>query len=363
MKLALRLARRGYGATSPNPMVGAVLLRRGQIIGRGWHRRAGGPHAEIEAIQDALKQGQSPKGARLCVTLEPCSTQGRTPACTHAIIEAGVGEVVFGATDPNPKHHGRALNIFRHAGVRVTVGVLAEEAARLNEGFNHWIVHHTPYVTVKAAMTLDGKIATPTGESKWITGTRAREYGMRLRGGADAILVGINTILADDPSLTFRGNRRSGRPLRRIVLDANARTPLGARVVSDQHADLTTVVVDNTAPRTRVAALRRRVSVVVAKSREGLIDLNWLLRRLGAEEVVHLLVEGGGEVNASFLLGGLAHRVAFFYAPMILGGNNARRAVGGRGAGSFAEALKLNDVQWRRLGPDWLLTARVGRNL
>jgi diaminohydroxyphosphoribosylaminopyrimidine deaminase / 5-amino-6-(5-phosphoribosylamino)uracil reductase len=270
--------------------------------------------------------------------------------------------------DSNPKHRGRALNILRQAGVRVTAGVLAEEAARLNEGFNHWIVHHTPYVTVKAAMTLDGKIATSTGESKWITGPRAREYGMRLRGGADAILVGINTILADDPSLTLRGNRRPERPLRRIVLDTNARTPLGARVVSDKHAALTTIVVGNTAPRTRVEALRRRVSVVVAQSlvgrasrppRQSLIDLNWLVRRLGAEEVVHLLVEGGGEVNASFLLGGLAHRVAFFYAPMILGGSTARRAVAGRGAGSFAEALKLNDVQWRRLGPDWLLTARV----
>ncbi len=204
MRLALRLARRGYGRTSPNPMVGAVLVKGGRIIGRGWHRRAGEPHAEIEALRDAREQGHKVKGATLYVTLEPCSTRGRTPPCTKALLAAGIRKVVSGAVDPNPRHRGRAFDILQRAGITVTQGVLAEECARLNEAFNHWIVQRTPLVTVKAAMTLDGKIATAAGESKWITGEKARAYGMKLRQGADAVLVGISTVLSDDPSLTAR---------------------------------------------------------------------------------------------------------------------------------------------------------------
>ena len=308
MRLALRLARRGYGSTSPNPMVGAVLVKAGRIIGQGWHRRAGGSHAEIAALRDAQARGAKSAGATLYVTLEPCCTHGRTPPCTDAIIAAGIKHVVVAATDPNPAHAGRGFKILQRAGIAVTRGVLAGEAARLNEAFNHWIVHRTPFVTVKAAMTLDGKIATPSGESKWITGEKARAHGMKLRAGVDAILVGVNTVLADDPSLTFRGQRAGGRGqkeatrLRRIVLDSSARTPLTAKVVSDECAALTTVVVTRAAPARRVAALRRRVNVLVAPARGGRIALRWLLKKLGAENVTSLLVEGGGEVNASFLM-------------------------------------------------------------
>jgi diaminohydroxyphosphoribosylaminopyrimidine deaminase/5-amino-6-(5-phosphoribosylamino)uracil reductase len=185
-------------------MVGAVLVNDGKIIGRGWHRRAGLPHAEIEALRDAQKRGLDPRGATLCVTLEPCCTHGRTPPCTDAIIAAGIKRVVIGAIDPNPKHSGRAFKILQRTGIDVVHGILADGCAKLNEAFNHWIVHRTPFVTVKAAMTLDGKIATASGESKWITGEKARAHGMKLRRGSDAILAGINTILADDPSLTAR---------------------------------------------------------------------------------------------------------------------------------------------------------------
>jgi diaminohydroxyphosphoribosylaminopyrimidine deaminase/5-amino-6-(5-phosphoribosylamino)uracil reductase len=422
MHLALCLARRGGGATSPNPMVGAVLVKGGKILGRGWHRRAGEPHAEIEALRDAQKRGHNPRGAMLYVTLEPCCTQGRTPPCTDAIIAAGIKSVVVGAKDPNPKHSGRAFKILKHAGIKVEAfGVprsrgkrslslqtvprggtelqtkLANECARLNEAFNHWIVHRTPFVTVKAAMTLDGKIATAGGKSKWITGEAARASGMKLRQGADAILVGINTILADDPSLTFRTNARSKgniqyptsniqlSKLRRIVLDSMARTPLNAKVVCDKHAALTTIVVSKHAPKNRVAALDKRVKVIVApaakvgrvtpcgpswgnspRSRRAedyapyqQIDLRWLMRKLGAENVTSLLVEGGGEVNASFLLGGLAQHVAFFYAPKILGGRDSRKAVAGEGAQSLVEVIQLWDVEWKRVGRDWLLTAQV----
>jgi len=400
MRLALRLARRGYGSTSPNPMVGAVLAKSGKVIGRGGHRRAGGPHAEIEAIGDAQKRGHNLKGATLYVTLEPCSTHGRTPPCTEAIITAGIRRVVVGTLDPNPKHAGRAFKLLRRAGISVdmitanrgwgeapdepSVGsrersphppqtgkVLADACAQLNEAFNHWIVRRTPWVIVKAAMTLDGKIATADGESKWITGGEARAHAMNLRLGSDAILVGVNTVLSDDPSLTvrqpgnFKGNiqhptsNAQHSKLRRIVLDSMARTPLDARVVSDEFLALTTVVVSKRAPKKRVAALAERVDVVFAPSSNSKLDLRWLLEKLGSQNVTSLLVEGGGEVNASFLLGGFAHRIVFFYAPRILGGRASRPAVGGDGAAGWKDILNLEGIRWGRLGLDLVLTARV----
>ena len=433
LRLALRLARRGFGTTSPNPMVGAVLVKRGQIIGQGWHRRAGEPHAEIEALRDAGRRGHSAQGATLYVTLEPCCTHGRTPPCTDAILSAGIRRVVVGTTDPNPRHAGRGFEVLRQAGVAVGAPAsrpaglaaarkpvragpeagapaLAADCAELNEAFNHWIVHRTPLVTVKAAMTLDGKIATASGQSKWITGEKSRAFAMRLRQGSDAILVGINTVLADDPSLTVRGRKegvrsqelevRSQKALRRIVLDSQARTPLTAKVVSDEQAALTTIVVSRTAPKRRVAALAARVRVLAAPpgklatshqpsaishqpsaishqpsaignwqlaignrqsaigNRQSAINLRWLLRQLGAEGVTSLLVEGGGEVNASFLSQRLAQRVAFFYAPKVLGGRTARKSVAGAGAASWPQILRLSGLTWRKLGDDLLLTAR-----
>ena len=378
MRLALRLARRGYGTTSPNPMVGAVLVKGGRIIGRGWHHCAGEPHGEIEAILDAARHGNSVKGATLYVTLEPCSTHGRTPPCTEAILDADIKRVIIGSTDPNPRHRGKGFEILKRGGVSVTAGVLAEECEQLNESFNHWIVHRMPFVTVKAAMTLDGKIATASGESKWISSEKARAYRMKLRQGADAILVGINTILADDPSLTLRclkskvqppsskAHRRSGslksetvHKLRRVILDSQARTSLKAKVVNDDHAHLTTIVVSRLAPGRRVKALSQRAQVIVAPSSGQKLDLRWLLRRLGSENVTSLLVEGGGEVNASFLLQGLAHRVAFFYAPKILGGRDSIRAVADKGITRLDQAIRLTRIEYRRLGPDLLLSACV----
>ena len=405
MRLALQLARRGYGTTSPNPMVGAVLVKGGKIIGRGWHRRAGLPHAEIEALRDAQKRGHHSRGATLYVTLEPCCTQGRTPPCTDAIIAAGIKRVVIGATDPNPQHAGKGFKILQRAGIVVTRWGeatdepvfanrhhgsrgrsphqnLADECAKLNEAFNHWIVHRTPFVTVKAAMTLDGKIATASGESKWITGEKSRAHGMELRQSSDAILVGINTILADDPSLTVRGKKQKEgniehptsniqHPrLRRIVLDSKARTPQDAKVVSDEFAALTTIVVGKHASKNRVAALAKKVNVIVApaanskfKIKNSKLDLRWLLKKLGTENVTSLLVEGGGEVNASFLLGGFAQRVAFFYAPKILGGRDSRKAVAGDGVKSLADVLQLHEVEWRKLGEDLLLMAKLESKL
>jgi diaminohydroxyphosphoribosylaminopyrimidine deaminase/5-amino-6-(5-phosphoribosylamino)uracil reductase len=235
----------------------------------------------------------------------------------------------------------------------------------LNEVFTHWIVHRTPFVTVKIAMTLDGKIATASGESKWITGEKARTHGMKLRQGSDAILVGVNTILADNPSLTARnqksevGSQNKNMRLRRIVLDSMARTPLNAKVVSDEFATLTTIVVSKNAPKRRAAALAKRANVIVTPADNSKLNLGWLLKKFGSENVTSLLVEGGGEVNASFLLGGFAQRVTFFYAPKILGGRDSRKAVAGEGVKSLADAIQLREVEWRKLGLDLLLTARV----
>lgn len=363
MRAALRLAERAYGDTSPNPLVGAVLVKGGKLIGEGWHHAAGQPHAEIEALRDAEKRGHSPRGATLYVTLEPCCTHGRTPPCTDAIIASKIKNVIVAATDPNPAHAGNGFKLLEKAGIKVSHGLLAEEADELNEAFNHWIVHRTPFVTVKAAMTLDGKIATANGDSKWITGAEARGHGMHLRRGADAILVGSETILADNPSLTIRTTSKKEKPraraLKRIILDTRARTPLTAQVVTDAHAAHTIIVVGKSAPAARVAALAKRVTVWSAPLKAGRIDLRWLLKRLGKESVTQLLVEGGGEVNASFLLQGLTQRVAFFYAPKILGGRDARRGVAGDGVRSIEDMIQLRDVAWRSVGADLMLTARV----
>jgi diaminohydroxyphosphoribosylaminopyrimidine deaminase/5-amino-6-(5-phosphoribosylamino)uracil reductase len=359
IRLALRLARRGFGRTSPNPMVGAVLVREGKVIGQGWHRRAGGPHAEIEALTSA---GNNARGATLYVTLEPCSTHGRTPPCTGAIIAAGIRRVVAATGDPNPAHRGKGFAILRKAGIEVSIGLLASEATDLNEAFNHWITTRTPLVIVKAAMSLDGKIATVAGESKWITGEKARAWNMKLRASADAILVGVNTIVRDNPSLTIRSRGFDDKLLRRIILDPRARSPLDAKVFSDESAQLTTLVVTKAAAKRRVKQFSARVRVIEAPVRDGIIDLRWLARKLGQENVTTLLVEGGGETNAGFFKAGLVHRVAFFYAPIVLGGRAAPKAVGGEGVPRLRDGIKLRDATWRRLGPDLLLTARVNGN-
>jgi diaminohydroxyphosphoribosylaminopyrimidine deaminase/5-amino-6-(5-phosphoribosylamino)uracil reductase len=356
MLAALKLARKGYGHTSPNPMVGAVLVKGGAVIGKGWHRKAGEAHAEIAAIEEANRNDYNLKGSTLYVNLEPCCTTGRTPPCTQAIIDAGIKRVVVGATDPNPVHSGRGLRILKRSGVEVRERVLSDESSDINATFNHWITSAFPYVTLKSAMTLDGKIATSTGDSKWITQGPSRREGQRLRKGNDAILVGINTVLADNPSLLVH-DKQGGVPLRRIILDSRCRTPLSAKVASDEYSAQTTVVTLENAPAKNILALRKKVNVIEAPERKGGIDLKWLMKRLGGEQVVSLLVEGGGEVGGSFLDNNLVNKIAFFYAPIIIGGKESCVAAAGFGVKSLNRVKMLSNVQWRRLGPDLLLTA------
>jgi len=364
MRRALQLAGRGRGRTSPNPCVGAVIVRGDTVLGEGWHKRAGTAHAEVAALDEAKKRRARVKGATLYVTLEPCSTTGRTPPCTGAIIAAGIRRVVIGALDPNPDHAGRAPGLLKRHGIKVDTGVLADRCCDLNESFNHWIVHRRPFVVLKAAMTLDGKIATKAGESKWITGPEAGRQAMRLRQESDAILVGSNTILADDPSLTCRAYRdatKVSKHIRRIVLDTHARTPLSAKVVADECAADTVIVIGKDASKKRVERLQRRVEVWSAPLRNQRIDLKWLLRRLGREPITNVLVEGGGEVNGSFIDAGLVNRVAFFYAPKILGGFTSKRGVAGKGFEKLAQLPRVKDGRWRQLGDDLYFTGLVDR--
>ena len=363
MRRALQIACKGFGGTSPNPMVGAVIVRDGAVLGEGFHKRAGEGHAEVTAIAAARRAGKDIHGATLYVTLEPCSTFGRTPPCTSAIVESGISEVIVGTTDPNAKHAGKGFELLRKAGIRVRHGLLAEECTRLNEAFNHWISSKLPFVVCKCAMSLDGKIATNSGDSKWITGEKARAFGMRLRLGADAIVAGVNTILRDDPSLTLRPGAGIKIPawkkLRRIVLDPTGRIPETARVLRDENAALTTLVVTGDAGLKKINALEQLVRVIVAPRTAQEINLRWLMKLLGREEVTSLLVEGGGETHFSFLRQGLAGRVHFFYAPMVITGRDAAKAVGGERTLAQGRGLALRDVEWTKVGEDLLCSALV----
>jgi diaminohydroxyphosphoribosylaminopyrimidine deaminase/5-amino-6-(5-phosphoribosylamino)uracil reductase len=357
MRRALALARRGLGKTSPNPAVGAVLVRKGRVVGEGWHKRAGGPHAEVFALR-----GVNARGATLYLTLEPCSTWGRTPPCTEAIVAAGVKRVVVAARDPNPKHNGRGLKVLRDTGIRVEAGLLAGEAAGMNEGFNRWITTGMPLVIAKAGMSLDGKIATRTGDAKWITGEAARREGHRLRARVDAILVGTNTVVRDDPELTVRHGVRGQQPWR-VVIDARGRVSRTAKVFRDEQRRRTLVLTTGLASAAwRRYLSRMSVEAIVLPHKSGRVDLRAALKALGRRDITSVLVEGGGELLGSLFDARLVDRVALFYAPMVIGGRGAVAAVAGDGVARIGNAVRLRDCRWRRVGKDeMLLEASVTR--
>lgn len=356
MSRALALAARGRGMTSPNPMVGAVVVRDGAIIGEGFHAEAGGPHAEIVALAAA---GEGARGATLYVTLEPCNHHGRTPPCTRAIRNAGVARVVASVVDPNPHVTGGGADVLRAAGIEVNVGVREDEARALNRAFFTAMRRGRPHVTLKSAMTLDGKIAARDGSSRWITGAEARAEAHRLRSESDAVIVGIGTALADDPALDVRLEMPWPREPWRVVVDSQARLPAHARVIGAGRAERAVVAITDAAPSERVAALEAAGATVIScKSAHGRVDLADLAGRLFALDVIAMLVEGGAELNAGFLDAGLVDRVAIFLAPKLLGGAGALTPVGGPGRG-LAEALRLARPTVRSLGDDWLIEADV----
>ena len=371
MALALRLAAKGRGFTSPNPMVGAVVVARNRIIGQGYHRRAGGPHAEILALRSASNRA---KGATLYITLEPCCHRNkRTPPCVPSIIASGIRRVVVAMRDPNPLVCGHGLQRLRQAGVKVTVGCLREEAESLNEMYCHWIRTGRPFVVLKAAMTLDGKIATASGESRWITGEAARRHVHGLRSRMDAVIVGLGTVLHDDPQLTVRlRSRQSGsHPVRqplRVILDSTARIPPTAKALSpstgasDGSSDRTKTIIATTrkAPQHRIERLRALdITVLVLPLQDGRVSLRACLARLGQMGITSAMIEGGSELNASAFRAGLVNRILFYIAPSLLGGQAAKGVMGGHSPKRLAEALPVTDIHVRRLGSDLLLEGDI----
>jgi diaminohydroxyphosphoribosylaminopyrimidine deaminase/5-amino-6-(5-phosphoribosylamino)uracil reductase len=358
---ALELAEHGRGLVSPNPMVGAVVVGpTGEILAEGAHLRAGTPHAEAEALRIA---GPRARGATLYVTLEPCAHTGRTPPCAPAIVEAGISRVVAAIEDPNPLVAGRGFAILREAGISVRQGVLAADAARQNRVFLTAMTERRPHVTLKAAATLDGKIADVHGASRWITGERARERAHRLRSESDAVVVGITTVLRDDPQLTVRLDRPWPREPYRVVLDSMARTPPAARLIQVADPRRVLVVVGEQAPDDRPARLAAAgVTVLRCPTRRGRVDLVAFLTELHAREIRGLLVEGGGEVHAAFIEAGLVDRVALFIAPLLIGGRTAPTVAGGVGR-ELKSALRLGALTATPLGDDLLIEADVLREV
>ncbi len=355
MQRALELAARGRGRTSPNPMVGAVLVKEGRVVGEGFHPRAGAPHAEIYALQQA---GEAARGATLYVTLEPCCHYGRTPPCTQALIAAGVAEVHIAMLDPNPRVAGKGRAELEAAGIRTVVGECEEEARALNEVFAHWITTGRPFVIAKFAMSLDGKIATRTGDARWISGPEARRLVHEVRDQVDAILVGAGTVIADNPQLTTRLEKEDVRHPLRVVLDSRGRIPLTARVFDPALPGRTLVAATEAAPPDYRKALNERgiETLVLPPDERGRVDLEALLDELGQREVTSLLVEGGGTVLGSFFDRRLVNKVLAFVAPLIIGGHDAPQPVGGEGVERLADAPRLERVNWQRVGNDVLVT-------
>jgi diaminohydroxyphosphoribosylaminopyrimidine deaminase/5-amino-6-(5-phosphoribosylamino)uracil reductase len=351
MKEALELARRGVGKTSPNPVVGALLVKNGKIIGRGFHECCGGHHAEINALEEA---GDEAQGATLYVTLEPCCTQGKTPPCTEAIIQAGVLRVVSAMKDPNPGVSGKGLAKLEKNGVLVGYGILENEAKKMNEAYEKYITKKTPFVIVKAAMSADGKMAARDGGSKWITGEESRKTVHELRGQVDAIMVGIGTVLADDPSLTAR-SPGANNPIR-IIVDPRLEIPSTAKVLG-KDAD-TIIITSDDAPIRKLDAMRSRgIEVRSEKLKEGKIDLKKLMKDLGREEITSIMIEGGGSLIGSALDAGIVDKVMFFYATNIIGDGVS---IGGFGK-SLKDSIQLERVEMKQSGEDFLMIGYVSR--
>ncbi len=360
MRLCLGLACRGEGQTSPNPLVGAVITRAGRIVGKGYHQRVGEPHAEIEAIKDA---GKTTSGAEMWINLEPCDHRGRTGPCTEAIINSGIKRVILGMEDPNPRVKGKGIAKLRKNGIEVKVGLLEDECRRLNEGYAKFICTRTPWVILKVAASLDGKTATRAGQSRWISGEKALSYVHRLRNKMDGILVGVDTIIKDDPLLTTRLHGKKGRDPVRIVVDSKLRVPLTSRVLNLQSEAITIVATtDRALPRKHRKLEQMGAKVLVITQDNGRVDLPSLMKEIGALNITSLLIEGGSTINASALSSGIVDKVICFYAPRIIGGKQSPGMVGGNGVETLEQAVSLEDLRVRRLGEDVLIEGYIKKS-
>jgi len=352
MREALTLAKSAEGRTSPDPVVGAVLVKGGRIISVGYHGEVATPHAEAWAIQ---KAGEETKGSTLYVNLEPCCHYGNNPPCCDAIIKAGVHEVIAAMKDPNPLVNGRGFNYLKKHGVKVRIGLLEEEARQLNEVFIKFITTKMPFVVMKTAITLDGKIATRTGASRWVASTASRRYAHHLRNLYDAILVGVGTVLIDNPRLDVRLVKKIKNPVR-VVLDTYARTPPQADVLMIKKAK-TIIAVGPNAPQNKLEVLKKRgAEIIKMPAKNGLISLSALLRKLGRMKITSVLVEGGGEVNASFIEQRLVDKAIFAISPKIFGGKDAKTCVEGRGIDDPSQAQLLKKIHVEREEEDILIS-------
>ncbi|MFA5103843.1 MAG: bifunctional diaminohydroxyphosphoribosylaminopyrimidine deaminase/5-amino-6-(5-phosphoribosylamino)uracil reductase RibD [Candidatus Margulisiibacteriota bacterium] len=355
MKKALAAAASVTGKTSPDPAVGAVVVKNGRLISRGFHDRFKTPHAETYALK---KAGKRAKGATLYINLEPCCHFGNTPPCTDNIIKSGIKRVVAAMQDPNPLVNGKGFKKLEKAGIEVVTGVLEKEALKLNETFVKHISTGRPFVTLKTAMSLDGKTATSSGESKWITGTVSRKYAHRLRALNDAVLAGINTVIKDDPLLTARLSRAEKQPLR-VIVDSRASIPLDSKVVKDK-TSFTLIAVTKEASLKKVLALKQAgCSVLEIDSKEGRVDLKKLFAKLGKMCIASILIEGGSEIAGSVVENGLADKVIFFVSQKIIGGKHALPAVGGKGFAKLNKAAALTDLSVKRSGEDLIIEGYI----
>lgn len=358
MRLAMQLAGNAIGRTSPNPLVGAVIVKDNRVVGCGWHRKAGTPHAEVHALNQA---GELAQGADVYVTLEPCAHYGKTPPCAKALVEAKVKNVYGGLLDVNPKVAGKGFKILEDAGIHVEYGFLQDELRKQNEVFFKWIEHKKPFVVLKAAMTLDGKIATATGQSKWITNETSRAYGYKLRDIYDGIMVGINTVIEDNPMLTARVD--GGKNPIRIVVDSSLKIDINANVVQDKSAK-TIIATTDKADKDKILKLQAQdVDVIVVdKDKNDKVDIEKLLDILGQQNICSILVEGGATLSGSFVAKKLLDKVYFFIAPKIVGGKEAKTPVAGTGILNLQEALALKDIQIEKLEEDILIIGRVDKD-
>jgi len=352
MRRALVLARRGVGKTSPNPAVGCVVVREGAIVGEGWHRRAGTPHAEVHALRQA---GDLARGADVYVTLEPCSHFGKTPPCADALVKAGVGRVFVGMVDPNPKICGRGIERLRSAGIEVATGILEAECRRLNEPFVKHVTTGLPFVILKSAMTMDGKTATAMGDSRWITNEKSRQYVHKLRSMVDAVMVGVGTVMADNPQLTARAPR--GRDPLRVVVDSSLRTPPDAQMLHLESTAATLIATVSADVKLIASMESRGAEILRCRERQGRVDLRDLLAQLGARGVQSVLLEGGSELAGEALRAGLIDKFVLFYAPKVLGGADGFGLFAGPSVSRMDECHRFERVSVRRFGDDVMIEA------
>ena len=352
MRLAIEIAKKGAGKVNPNPMVGAVIVKDERVIGQGYHKYYGGNHAEVNAFENL---SDNPEGATIYVTLEPCSHYGKTPPCVDKIIANKISKVVVGTLDPNPLVEGRGIKALKEAGIEVITGVLEEECKKLNEVFMKYILCKRPFVVLKTAMTLDGKIATESGESKWITSDKSRQEVHKLRNKLSAIMVGVNTVIKDNPELTCR--LEGGKNPVRIIVDSKLRIPLGSNVVVDNLAQ-TIVATTEVADKDKILVLEKLgVKVLIINSKNERVDLKSLMIELGKRDIDGILLEGGATLSFSALEENIVDKIQVYIAPKIIGGEKSKTTIGGKGIEKLSDAIMLNNMTVKSVGTDLLIEA------